>query len=202
MAFLLDPNVAYLTLVIAFLLTVFAILTPGTGLFEVGAAFALLLAGWQVYNLPFNAWSLVIVVLAGLFFLLALRRRKDQMVYLAASVVALVVGSVFLFHGETLWQPAVNPLVAVIVSALAGALFWVYSRKAIEAGARIPSHDLGGLVGALGEARTDVQKEGSVYISGEMWTARSPVLIPRGARVRVTRREGFVLDVEPVEAKE
>ena len=47
--FLLDPNIAYLFIVIGFLLTVFAILAPGTGMLEVGAIFVLLFVGYQIY---------------------------------------------------------------------------------------------------------------------------------------------------------
>jgi membrane-bound serine protease (ClpP class) len=59
-----------------------------------------------------------------------------------------------------------------------------------------PTHDLGLLVGLLGEARSNVREEGSVYVSGELWSARSDNLIPIGSTIRVVRREGFILVVE------
>ena len=45
-AIFLNPNVAYLFLVAGFSLALMAVLTPGTGLLEIGALFVLLLAGW------------------------------------------------------------------------------------------------------------------------------------------------------------
>ena len=51
MDFLLDPNVAYLIRMAGLLLVMMAIVTPGTGLFEIGAFFGLALAGYAVYNL-------------------------------------------------------------------------------------------------------------------------------------------------------
>jgi membrane-bound serine protease (ClpP class) len=63
------------------------------------------------------------------------------------------------------------------------------------AGAR-PSHDLDGLVGKIGEARTKVDDEGSVQVEGELWSARSENTIPAGSPIRVLRREGFILIVE------
>ena len=51
MDFLLEPNIAYLILLGGILLSLMAIVTPGTGLFEVGAFFCLALAGYAVYNL-------------------------------------------------------------------------------------------------------------------------------------------------------
>ena len=59
MEFLLIPNIAYLVLVAAVLLTLVAIMTPGTGIAEILAVFALLLAGYAVYHLSFNWWALI-----------------------------------------------------------------------------------------------------------------------------------------------
>ena len=51
MDFLLDPNIAYLFLLAGVLLGLMAIITPGTGIFEVGAFFCLALAGYAVYTI-------------------------------------------------------------------------------------------------------------------------------------------------------
>ena len=53
-----------------------------------------------------------------------------------------------------------------------------------------------GLVGQLGEARTNVEDEGSVLVAGEMWSAKSDEAIAAGSTIRVLRRDGFVLIVE------
>ncbi len=62
MEIILDPNVAYLLIVIGFILTIFAILTPGTGIFEVGAVIVLGLAAWRVLELEINVWALIVLV--------------------------------------------------------------------------------------------------------------------------------------------
>ncbi len=56
--FLLDPNIAYLLLMAAILFVLLAIATPGTGVPELIAFFALVLAGYAVYHLSFNWWAL------------------------------------------------------------------------------------------------------------------------------------------------
>ncbi len=195
MAFLLNPNIAYLVIVVGFLLTVFAILTPGTGLFEAGAVTVLGIAAWQIYNLSVNGWALVLLVIGLVPFIMALR-RKQVTLNLVLTLAALVLGSVFLFREEKWWQPAVNPILAVVVSLLAGGFFWLMTTKALAARETKPAHDLSDLVGAEGEARTDVFQEGSVYVGGELWTAYSDGLIKSGARIRVLAREGFVLHVK------
>jgi membrane-bound serine protease (ClpP class) len=54
------------------------------------------------------------------------------------------------------------------------------------------------LIGSIGEAKTEINDEGSVQVGGELWSARSDQAIPLGARVRVIAREGFILKVEPL----
>lgn len=197
MDILLNPNVAYLMLVAGFVLAILALFAPGTGLLEIAALFTLLLAGYGVAQLPVNLWALVVLGLGVFPFLLALR-KSGQLVFLAISILALVVGSSFLFRGEG-WLPAVDPLLALFVSVVTAVSFWWIGRKAIEAEQAKPSHDLGQLIGKVGEARTDILLEGSVQLAGELWAARSEKLIPDGSAVRVVGREGLILDVEKVE---
>ena len=194
---LLNPDVAYLFLVGGVLLTVSALLAPGTGVLEVSALFALILAGWAVYNLPINLWALIVLLLGVLPFILAVR-RTGNLVFLVISIIAMVVGSTFLFQGQGL-QPAVNPILAIIVSSLTGGFFWVVTRKVLEAEQTRPSHDLEALIGGIGVARTDIHEEGTVQVAGELWTARSDEAISEGTRIRVVGREGFILQVEPLE---
>jgi membrane protein implicated in regulation of membrane protease activity len=49
------------------------------------------------------------------------------------------------------------------------------------------------LVGQVGEARTHLSLEGAVYVSGQVWEARSQRPIAAGAKVRVVRQ---ILEVE------
>ncbi len=194
MDFLLDPNLAYLFLLAGVLLGLMAIVSPGTGMFEVGAFFCLALAGYAVYNLSFNLWALIVLVLSVIPFVYAIRKPKREW-FLALSILGLVVGSVFLFATEG-WQPAVNPMFAAVSSILYAVFLWIVIRKTIQASYARPSHDLSTLVGQIGEAKTRVHSEGTVQVAGELWSARSEKSIPVGSPVKVVDREGFVLVVE------
>jgi len=196
MDFLLEPNIAYLILLGGVLLGLMAIVTPGTGLFEVGAFFCLALAGYAVYNLSFNWWALVILLLSIVPFIYAIQKPKRE-IYLGVSIFLLVIGSVFIFAVDG-WKPAVNPFVALVTSGLMSAFLWIVVQKTVQAAGVRPVHDLGILVGSTGEAKSNIHEEGSVYIAGEMWSARSDQAIPAGSPIRVVRREGFVLVVEKI----
>lgn len=194
MDFLLDPNFAYLILLAGILLGFLAIVTPGTGLLEVGAFICVVLAGYAVYNLSINWWALLLLALSVVPFIYAARQPKREM-YLGLSILLLVIGSVFLFAVDG-WKPAVNPLVAILSSGLVSAFLWIVVRKSVQAASARPTHDLEVLVGQSGEARTKVLDDGSVYVNGELWSAKSGVEIAAGSHIRVVRREGFVLVVE------
>jgi membrane-bound serine protease (ClpP class) len=194
MDFLLDPNIAYLILLGAVLLGMMAIASPGTGLFEIGAFFCIALAGYAIYHLSFNGWALILLGLSIVPFVYAIQKPKREP-FLALSILLLVVGSVFMFP-RTEEQAIVNPFVAIIASALVAGFLWIAVRKSVEATGMRPTHDLTGLVGQIGEARTRVNDEGSVLVAGELWSARSETPIPAGSSIRVLRREGFILIVE------
>ncbi|MDP3186160.1 MAG: NfeD family protein [Anaerolineales bacterium] len=194
MNFMLDPNVAYVMLAVGLVLILLAIVTPGTGILEVGALFTLVLAGYTVYYLSFNLWALIILVSSLVPFVFAIRKPKRE-IYLALSILMLIVGSVYLFPSSG-FRPAVNPWLAAVVSILSGGFVWFVILKTIQAMHSRPSHDLSALIGQAGEAKSAIHIEGSVQVAGELWTARSEKSIPAESHIRVVGREGFVLVVE------
>jgi membrane-bound serine protease (ClpP class) len=201
MNFLLDPNVAYVLLMVGMVMAIFALFSPGTGLLEAGALILLLITGYSIYKLPINLWALI-VLLVGVFpFILALRRARHW-IFLLISLAALITGSIFLFRTES-GGAAVNPVLASVVSILATTMLWLISSQVLTAYFQKPSHDLGRLIGAIGETRSELEadREGTVYVMGEDWTARSDVPIAAGARVEVVNREGLILTVKPFTSK-
>ena len=196
--FLLSPNIAYLFLVFGSMAAVLALLTPGTGFLELGAFFSLAVAGWQIYNLPVNVWALFVLLVALVLLVMAIRRTRMQMAFLGAAILALIVGSVYLFRAEG-GGAAVNPWLAVVVSVLSGGFMWLMATKTLDIHLQQPSHDLDKLMGAQGVARTDVHAGGTVFVNMEDWSAQSDEPISAGDRVRVVGREGLILQVRAVQ---
>jgi len=206
MEWLQSANVIYLLMAGGLALGVLALAAPGTGVFEVIAIMILGLAGWLtiVSGLPINLWPLGALLMGAVLFVMAVRRPR-QIGILILSILALVTGSAYLFAGETWWRPGVNPALAATVSVLMAGFFWLAARKAIEAEMRQPTHDLSSLIGKNGEARTLIAAEGTVYVEGELWTARRGLMenstpISIGSPVRIVGRDGLILIVEPVES--
>jgi membrane-bound serine protease (ClpP class) len=205
MDILLDPNVVYLLLVVGLVFAVLAMVSPGTGVIEILALFVLLLAGWSIVNLAgenqINWWGLGAIVVGVLLFIVAVY-RFGHLIMLGISILIMVVGSAYLFRSLIWYTPGVNPILAASVGIVTGGFFWVAARKAIEAGEVRPTHDLEGLIGQTGEAKSLIHQEGSVQVAGELWSAESDEPILEGTRVRVVGREGFVLKVEKIKQAE
>ena len=201
MEILINPNIAYLLLVVGIVMVIMALFAPGTGIIELGAFFVLLLAFWEISQLPINLWALGVLVLGVIPFFLAVR-KSHRLVYLVIALIAFIIGSIYLFQGEYWWQPGVNPILAIVTSVLACGFLWIATTKVLESEKLRPQHDLAQLIGEIGEAKTDIFDEGSVQIESELWSAHSSVLIPEGSDVRVVKRNGFILEVEPVPSKD
>jgi membrane-bound serine protease (ClpP class) len=191
---LVNANIAYLLLMFGSIFLMMAIVTPGTHLLEGGALLMLAAAGYEIYNLGFNWWALVILVLALVPFIYSIQKSGREWA-LALSILALIVGSLYLFPG-TGFLPAVNPVLAVITSLLSAGFLWFIVRKGMQAYHARPLQDLQKLIGQAGQAKTEILDGGSVQVASELWSARSEQSIPAGSRVRVVSREGFTLIVE------
>jgi membrane-bound serine protease (ClpP class) len=83
------------------------------------------------------------------------------------------------------------------LATLAGFLLFGFGMTvALRARERVRSAQVG-LVGLIGETRTDLNPEGGVFVKGTLWRARSmngP--IAGGRRVRVRGIDGLILRVE------
>lgn len=201
MEIFINPNIAYLLLVVGVVMVIMALFAPGTGIIELGAFFVLLLAFWEISQLPINLWALGVLVLGVIPFILAVR-KSHKLIYLVIALIAFIIGSIYLFQGEFWWQPGVNPILAIVTSVLASGFLWIATTKVLESEKMRPKHDLAQLIGEIGEAKTDIYDEGSVQIESELWSAHSSVLIPAGSDVRVVKRDGFILEVEPVPSED
>ena len=192
-----DPNVAYVTAMLALLVVVLAVLTPGTGILEVTAFFLLTVAGYQVSRMAVNLWALVFVALGLLPLALAFRRKNTRLA-LGISLALFFIGNALLFRDPQGGLIGVHPLVMLTAILLEGGFLWLLAEKSLETLSAPPRQDLSRLIGEIGEARTPVYREGSVYVNGEAWSAQSETPISEGERVRVVGREGLFLLVEPL----
>jgi len=190
----LIPNLLYLALVVGTWLAALALLNPGTGIIEVLAAVALGVAGVGMVFFPIHLWALALLIVGLVLFGISVWRFRRG-IWLALSIIALTVGSAFLYANPE-GGPAVNLLLALVVTGISAGIFWLMSRSVLKAHQVMPNLDPARFIGQVGEARSAIDPVGTAYVGGELWTAKAESTIAQGNQVRVVGREGLMLVVE------
>ena len=188
-------NLIFLAITATVWLTVMALVTPGTGVLELLALVAFAGSTLGILTLPINYWAMPLVLAGTVLFGMSIWRWQRGL-WLALSAIAFSLGSMFLFRipGRVL---AVDPLLGIGTSLLTLAFFWLVVRKSLLAFRSPASDSLSAVMGKVGEVRTPLNPVGSVFVNGELWSARADSELAPGARVVVTGREGLILIVQP-----
>jgi membrane-bound serine protease (ClpP class) len=207
LGFLVNPDIAYILLVVGIFGVIFEISSPGAIAPGVAGALALLMAFISFGNLPTNIGGIVFILLSIVLFIVDLKTPTHGLLT-AGGVVAFVLGSFLLFPpGRASAQvPAgaapIPHMTAVHVSfvsigvmtMLVVAFFVFVLGKGILAQSRRISFGAEALVGSGGVAVTDIAPEGLVQSAGERWSARAEQgSIRAGERVEIVGREGLCL---------
>jgi membrane-bound serine protease (ClpP class) len=173
----------------------FELTQPALGLAGIGGAVLLAFSVYGLTVIPVH-WLGLTVLLVGMALqgLDVLLRRLA--VLTAAGTVLFAVGSAWAWWGVA---PNVDvPWSLIALLATAGFLLFGFGfTVALRARERVRSAQVG-LVGLVGEVRSDLNPEGGVEVKGALWRARSNNGgIPKGTKVRVRGIDGLILRVEP-----
>jgi membrane-bound serine protease (ClpP class) len=193
---LTDPNISYLLLVLGVWSVVLAVSLPGTGLPESMAVVCFALAAVGLINLPVNLVGLGLIGVALVLFVLEFQAPTHGALLLGGAM-ALGVGALLLFRVEDRSQAQLSWVTIIGAPLVTTALFGFVIRRGLAAQRAPAMQDLRRLIGTVGVARTDVEREGSVQVDGELWSASAERLIRAGTDVVVVERHGLVLKVAP-----
>ncbi len=204
-----DPNIAFILFALGFYGLLFELIHPNfvTGII---GGLALILAFIGSGSLPLNVAGVLLLGLAVI------------LLFLEGSVPShglLAIGGLICFMlGAATFYTAPGPGMAdarvawPVVGGTAGLglLFALVVVRAALSSRRLrlamvsPGLGFGGIgtVGAIGDVRRTLSPDGSVFVAGEEWSARTAggAPIPRDSRVRVIAQDGLVLVVEPAGA--
>ena len=202
LAVITNPTVAYILLMIGFYGLLLEGYNPGAIVPGTVGAICLLLALYALQILPVNYAGLLLILL-GLMLMVAEAFAPSFGALGLGGVVAFVAGSVILMDTDVPgFEIAIEVIggVALVASVLMGGLILMAIRafrRPVMAGAEE-------IEGGHGEAMTAIDsRQGEIWIRSERWQARSEVPIEKGESVRVTARDGLILQVEPqAKAKE
>src|SRR5712692_463426 len=195
LAFIMDPNVAFILLAIG-VLALYAefnhpgAVVPGT----VGVVF-ILLAVFALNLLP-TRFAAVVLILAS-FALFALEAKFSAHGVLAiGGMVTMILGGLLLVDAP-IPEMRVHLLTALAVSIPLGAITVFLMSIALKARANKVVTGAQGLVGEIGIAQTPLSPHGKVFVHGELWDASSTVSVAAGQTVVVRGVDGLQLRVDP-----
>jgi membrane-bound serine protease (ClpP class) len=205
-SFLSDPSVLSLLIMGGLLGLYLEFSNPGLLVPGALGALCLLLAGFGMQAIPFNALGAVLMALGVALMITEIFVPAFGLIF-AAGVGCLGVGGYLLFDVPELagvrvpfWS-VMFPALLVVSAAGALAVF------GISKSFRAPSFAGSGAEGLVGQvARVDSDLDprasGRVFLQGEYWTAEASEPIARGERVRVDAISDLVLRVSRVRDRE
>lgn len=201
LAVITNPTVAYLLLMIGIYGLLLEGYSPGSLVPGTIGGISLLLGLYALQLLPVNYAGLLLIGL-GIALMVSEAFAPSFGILGLGGVVAMVIGSVILMDTEvpgfTIDTGAIAAM-ALFTSAIMAALVWV----AIRAWRRPVVSGAEEIIGAEGEAIAEIDsQQGTAFLLGERWAARSEQPIAKGRRVRVIRRDGLVLTIEAISNSE
>jgi len=195
LAFIMDPNIAFILLAVG-ALALYAefnhpgAVVPGT----VGVVF-ILLAIFALNLLPVR-FAAVVLIFAS-FALFALEAKFSAHGVLAIGGMATMILGGLLLVDAPIPEMRVHLLTAAAVSIPLGAITVFLMSIALKARANKVVTGAQGLVGEVGIARTPLAPYGKVFVHGELWDAISTASVAEGQGVVVRTVDGLRLRVDP-----
>jgi len=195
LAYLMDPNVAFILLAVG-ALALYAefnhpgAVVPGT----VGIVF-ILIAIFALNLLP-TRFAAVVLIFAS-FILFALEAKFAAHGVLAiGGIVTLTLGGLLLVDAP-IPEMRVHLLTALAVSIPLGIITVFLMSIALKARANKVVTGIQGLIGEVGLTQSALSPQGKVFVHGELWDAVSAANVPAGQPIVVRAVDGLQLRVDP-----
>ncbi|HEU5234709.1 MAG TPA: nodulation protein NfeD [Terriglobales bacterium] len=198
LGFLINPNTAFLVLIIGALAIYFEFNHPGAVIPGVIGIIFVILAVFALNLLPLRFAGVALIITAFVLFALEAKFATHGALGLGGTAV-LILGALLLVDGP-IPQMRIRLLTAVAVSVPFGLITMFLVDIAVRARRNKVVTGERGLIGEIGVAQTLLRPDGKVFVHGEIWNAHASVPIDPGSSVRVTAVHDLTLTVEPATA--
>lgn len=194
--FLVNPNIAFLVLAVGALALYAEFNHPGAILPGVVGVVFILLALFALNLLPTRYAAFTLIMAAFVMFALEAKFATHGVLGIA-GIALMTIGGLLLVDGP-IPELRVKLWTALSISIPLGAITVFLMSIALKARRNKVVTGRQGMIGSLGEARTDLNPEGKVFVQGELWNAHAPTRVQMGDPVVVRKIEGLELEVEKV----
>ena len=195
---LADPNIAYIFFILGFYGLLFEVTHPGAALPGVLGTIFLILAFFSMQLLPTNYAGLALIILAIILFI-AEAKAPGFGLFTLGGVACMIIGSMMLFDSTV---PMMRVSMAIVLSfTLATAAITIFLvRLVILSHRRKAVSGKEGLADEKGYAYSDIspQKEGKVFVRGEIWNATAEEAIKKDDKITVVKVDGMTLLVRKI----
>lgn len=198
LGWLVNPNIALLFLVAGALLIYLEFNVPGTIVPGALGTLLVLLGIFGLNLLPIR-FTAVVLLLAGLAFLVLEAKFGGHGALASAGVLCLIFGAMTLVAAP-IPQMDVSPAVAIALGLGFGVITVFLARLAVRAQRRKSRLGVDAMVGSRAMAMEPLRPQGHVLVEGEIWRAVSTQPVEKDAPLRVVGRDEMVLRVEPVDS--
>lgn len=197
LAFLMDPDIAFILLAIGALALYTEFNHPGAvwpG--SVGVVF-ILLAIFALHLLPIRFAAVVLIFASFVLFALDVKFATHGVLAIG-GIATLVIGALLLVDSP-IPQMRVKLVTALAVSIPLGAITVFLMSIALKAHRNKITTGVQGLIGEIGVAKSALLPSGKVFVHGEIWDAVATGHVPAGEKVVVQSVEGLQLKVDRVD---
>lgn len=192
-----DPNIAYMLMMLGFYGIFIEVMNPGLIFPGVFGAIALIVGLYSLQTLPIDYAGMLLILLGILFFVLEVKITSYGLLSVA-GIASMTLGSLMLFKSPEPYLRASLWMIASFVG-MSAALFIGLAYLGLKSQWRPVTTGAQGLVGRLARTEVALTPRGTVFVHGEIWSARAATDVPAGATVRVKEVRGLELIVEPAE---
>jgi len=191
--YLSNPLIVLLLFMIAMYGIIFELSNPGAIFPGVIGGIAAILLLYSFSVLPINVAGFAFIVLALVLFIVDIHAPTHGVLSFG-GVVSLFFGLMMLFR--TPEGPMISPWLLAFVALLTGGFFVFVVSLGVRALRNPYVSGREGVVGHTGEARTDLDPTGKVFVDGALWTATSDSgPVSKGEKVDIIAMTGLKLTV-------
>lgn len=196
LTFITNPNIAYILMLIAVYGLFFELSNPGLVVPGIVGVIALLIVLYAFQLMPINYTGLALIGF-GIVCMIFEVYVSSFGILGVGGVIAFIIGSVMLFDIHDVNYRLTWPLIFVM-SAISTIFFLIVLSIAVQSHKKAIVTGKEGLIGSTGTVLSVTNGQIVVRVLGEIWNAKSSSPLKSGDNIKVTKIQGLLLIVEPL----